>query len=621
MAAGMPTLKVEIAFTVDTLDTGPIWSDVTSFVRAGSIRMGRTNELEEYQTGSCSLTLNNRARTFDPFYTAGPYYGNLKARKQCRITATYASITYNLFYGFVSGWKLAPNITGDSVCQIEGYDGLSYLAGVDLPPDYFTYLSTIEAATNQGVAWWPLGSDNSQCADKLGLNNFTFTTAAPLVGTVPSKWMQGNGTTFDGTYGAIGSLVPPNADGSWTVQGFFKTTVAGPVGFINPILCNAGPDNASIGIDSTGRLVWRNSSAGATNSGYAFNDGNWHHFAIENPASFVLPANIYVDGNYLSLDATGSGDCGTGFNMLGLSNHAGDLPAFKGELAHIQMFQYQLANEPTYAAAGLLGTVVSAVYGDQMLADVIDSTAWPVSWQTIDASTVKYGGVKWGTSALTMLQGLALTEGGRIFVNQAGDLTFYNRSQDLTAARSITSQATYSDSGSAGVIPFYAVGEIAYSDKHLANKVTVTTANGVAFTSEDTASQTTYGVVAQEIATSLASPSDAQTYADIYLTKYKTPSLRIANWQVLPQAKPAVAFPAVLDSRLTDRITFQIKPNNVGTRISEEMLIEQIVHEFTPDTWQTTFSGSPAVKAWVLAATNIDIYAPYSVLASTTILG
>ena len=621
MVAAMPTLKVEIAFTVDTLNTAPSWSDVTSYVRAGSIRMGRTNELEEYQTGSCSLTLDNRARTFDPFYTAGPYFGNLEARKQCRITATYASVTYDLFYGFVSGWKLAPDITGDSVCQIEGYDGLSYLAGVDLPPDYFTYLSTIEAATNQGAAWWPLGSDNSQCADKLNLNNFTFTTATPLIGSVPSQWVQGRSSKFDGTYGAIGPLVPPNTGtAAWTVQGFVKTAEAGPAGFINPILCNAGPDNASIGIDDLGRLVFRNSTAGTTNSGFPINDDTWHHFAVENPGA-GYPANIYVDGVYLTLDATGSGNCGNGWNLLALSNHAGDLPAFVGELAQIQIFQYQLANEPTYAAAGLLGTAVDAVYGDEMLAAVIEATAWPVSWQSIDASTVKYGGVKWGQDALTVLQGLALTEGGRLFVDKAGDLTFYNRSQDFTAARSITSQATYSDSGSAGVIPFNAVGEIAYSDKHLANKVTVTTANGVAFTSEDTTSQTTYGIVAKEITTSLASPSDAQTYADIYLTKYKSPSLRIANWQVLPQAKPAVAFPKVLDSRLTDRITFEIKPNNVGTRISEEMLIEEIVHEFTPDTWQTTFSGSPAVKAWVLAGTSIDVYAPYSVLESTTILG
>ena len=135
--AGMPAMTVEVSFVTDSLDTSPVWVDIAGYVRSGSIRSGRTNELDEFQTGSCSLTLDNRARTFDPSYTTGPYYGYLKARQQCRISATYSAVTYELFQGFVSGWTLAPDLSGDSVCQIQGYDGLSYLAGVDLPIDIY----------------------------------------------------------------------------------------------------------------------------------------------------------------------------------------------------------------------------------------------------------------------------------------------------------------------------------------------------------------------------------------------------------------------------------------------------------------------------------------------------
>ena len=620
MAAGLPTLVVEVAFTSDSLDTTPTWVDITSYVRAGSIRSGRTNELDEFQTGSCALTLDNRTRRFDPLYASGPYYGNLKARRQCRIRATYSAVTYDLFYGFVSGWSLSPDLSGDSVCQIEGYDGLSYLAGVDLLPDYFTNQAIYYAEyLSYGLAWWPLGSDTSQCVDKLDQYNWTFTTAQPQTGSVPSQWMQGNGTRFDGTNGAIGPLVPPaGGNGEWSVSGFINTTEFGPSGFVNPILCNAGPVNATIGVDSTGRLVFRNSSAGAANSGFPINDGNWHFFTVSY-SGFGAAPKIYVDGFDLTFDATGSGANGTGWNLLGLSNHVGDSVAFTGELAHIQIYDKSLAREISSELyqAGIRGIYVNAATGADMLANVILSTDWPDVWglNFFEASTVQYGGVKWGQSALTVLQQLALTEGGRIFVDQAGILQFYNRSHDFTATRSTTSQATYSDSGAAGVVPFFAVGEISFSDEYLANKVTVKTANDTAYTVQDATSITTYGMVAKEIDTSLASLADAQTYGAIYLNKYKEPNLRIQEWKVSPQAKGSVAFPKILDARLADRVTFEILPNSVGSRISQDLIVEQISHDFTPETWTTTFSGSPATAAWLLED------ATYGLLESTTILG
>jgi len=615
MAAGMPTLTVEVAFTSDSLDTTPTWVDVTSYVRSGSVRSGRTNELEEYQTGSCSLTLDNRSRRFDPLYTAGPYYGNLKARRLCRISATYSATTYRLFQGFVSGWKLAPDITGDSICQIEGYDGLSYFAGVDLPADFYTWV--VQSGTYTPVAWWPLGASDSNCTDKIDTYNWTFTSTAPAAGSVPSDWMTGNGTQFDGSFGALGPIVAPAGGGAWTVEGFLKTTVVpATAGYVSPILCNAGPDNATIGIDDSGRLVFRNSSAGAVNSGFPINDGNWHHFAIAYNG-LGDPPYIFVDGTYLSFGQSGSGACGTGWQLLGLSNHAGDDPTFVGELAHIKIYQADigsLAMAELYAA-GLRGTIWNGTTSDEWVQQVLTAAGWPAAWTSLETGTIKPGGMKWGQNALTVLQQLALTEGGRVFVDQDGIFQFYNRSHDRTAARSTTSQATYSDSGSAGVVPFNMVGEISYSDAYLANSVTVTTANGLAFTATDATSITTYGTVAKQIDTLLDSQADAQTYAAIYLLAYKDPSLRIADWKVAPQAKGPTAFPKVLDATLTDRVTFEILPNNVGTRISEQIIVEQIVHDFTPETWQTTLSGSPAVLAWLLED------ATYGLLQSTTILG
>ena len=621
MAAGMPTLVVQVAFVSDSLDTTPTWVDITAYVRACSIRSGRTNELDEYQTGSCSLTLDNRDRRFDPLYASGPYYGNLKARRQCRIRATYSAVTYDLFYGFVSGWALSPDISGDSVCQIEGYDGLSYLANVDLPSDFYTW--TVQNLADQPVAWWPLGATDSNIADKMGDYNWTFTTATPAVGSNPSQYMSGSGTQFDASFGAIGPVVPPAAvGGAWTVEGFLKTGTVGAAGFVSPILANPGPDNATIGIDDSGRLVFRNSSAGAVNSGFAVNDDRWHHFAITYSGSGTPPV-LYVEGVNLSFGQSGSGACGTGWQLLGLSNHVGDDPVFTGELAHIGIYQVALtaAQVATLYAAGIRGTISGGTTTDQWVQQVLSAAGWPSTWTTLETGTVKPGGMKWGQNALTVLQQLALTEGGRVFVDQYGEFQFYNRSHDTTAARSTTSQATYSDSGLAAVVPFNTVGQISYTDVYLANSVTVTTAEGLAFTATDATSITTYGTVAKQIDTLLDSQADAQTYAAIYLQKYKDPSLRIQEWKLAPQAKGSIAFPLILAASLADRVTFEIKPNNLGTRISEQVIVEQIVHDFTPETWSTTFSASPAVLTWKLALVDPDAYSPFSVLESTTRLG
>jgi hypothetical protein len=428
--------------------------------------------------------------------------------------------------------------------------------------------------------------------------------------------MGGSSTTFNGSYGVLGATVATVA-AAWSVTGFFNTETVGPAGYVNPILANAGPDNATIGIDDAGRLVFRNSSAGSVNSGLSGADGKWHHFAITYAGGGASP-KCYVDGFDLSFSPAGSGDNGEGWQLIGLSNHVGDATGFTGSLAHIACHDVELVADEIaiLALAGLSGKKYAGVLTiDGMVDQVTIAAGWPIPWTTLESGTVKTGGVKWGQNALTVLQQLALTEGGRVFVDHAGEFQFYNRSHDRTATRSTTSQATYSDSGLAAVVPFHSVGQISYSDEYLSNSVTVTTAEGLAFTAIDSTSITTYGTVAKQIDTLLDSQADAQTYADIYLQAYKDPSLRIQEWKVAPQAKGSVAFPKVLDASLADRVTFEIMPNNVGSRISKQLIVEQIVHDFTPDSWQTTFSGSPAVLAWLLED------ATYGLLESTTILG
>jgi hypothetical protein len=86
-------------FTLDDpvkgeLDDGPfglagdILEDVTDEVRSVTVRRGRSRELERYQAGAATVTLDNKDRKYDP--AAGtavtPYGASMRPRKAVQIS-------------------------------------------------------------------------------------------------------------------------------------------------------------------------------------------------------------------------------------------------------------------------------------------------------------------------------------------------------------------------------------------------------------------------------------------------------------------------------------------------------------------------------------------------------
>lgn len=628
--ATMPALIVEVAFADDPGD-GTTWTDITSRVRAGSIRRGRTDERSEYQTGVLNLTLDNRDRALDPFNASSPYNGNLTPRKDIRVRATWNSITYDLFYGQVAGWPVTPSVDGDTITQLEAYDALGQLADVQLPPDAFTYLvRSLGSYTSKLTLWLPLGGSDQVIQDVRNADpkrNFTFTTTAPKTEGAPSSFMTGNASLFDGTYGAIGPVVPmaSGANSGGLVGFWVKTTTAGPTGGQNPILATAGSSAiARIGVNDAGKLEVIYDTFNA-NSGFVINDGNWHHVLIEhNTTSPGGPyIKVYVDGFLLGSDTSGTGTSIPGWQLLGMRNpySTSDSEYFTGALAHVTVYDNNTnGTGDGYSrmlhTAGAFGVLRDGSFTWQA-DDVIASVAsWAsVNWgnEDWDSGTVDIGALKWGGSALDVIQQATRAEYGRTFVSGTGDLNFHNRDHDFTATRSTTSQATYSDSEVVGTVGYSSIDELVYSDEYLATEVGVTAGDGTNVVVAS-ANQSTYGYRAERFDLPL-SPPDALAWAVTYLSRYDHPTFRVNSWTVLPQTNASVGYPKVLDARLGDRVTLEIKPSKTGTRISEPLIVEQIAHSFTPERWETVFSGSPALDAWLLED------ATYGLLEDTTILG
>ena len=89
-----PDLRAEVAFASNPLAT-PSWTTVhsptTNTALAVETRAGRDFELDSFQPGQLSLTLDNSDRRFDPLHVAGPYYGSLLPMRRCRVQADWGA--------------------------------------------------------------------------------------------------------------------------------------------------------------------------------------------------------------------------------------------------------------------------------------------------------------------------------------------------------------------------------------------------------------------------------------------------------------------------------------------------------------------------------------------------
>jgi hypothetical protein len=81
---------------------GDVLTDVTNYVASVSVNRGKSRELDRYTAGNVSVTLHNDSRTFDPFNTASPYYGNIVPRKPIVIETNGDRV----FTGFIDDWNL-----------------------------------------------------------------------------------------------------------------------------------------------------------------------------------------------------------------------------------------------------------------------------------------------------------------------------------------------------------------------------------------------------------------------------------------------------------------------------------------------------------------------------------
>jgi hypothetical protein len=211
---------------------------------------------------------------------------------------------------------------------------------------------------------------------------------------------------------------------------------------------------------------------------------------------------------------------------------------------------------------------------------------WPALEREIDIGqvTLQDDLVEDNTNVLEYLQLVAESESGSLFLAADGKLTFF----DKLKGPSSVDLVTFSDDGVD--LPFQEIRAI-YGGEFLFNRVIIQALLGAAQISEDTTSQTFYGISTFSLTNLLMKDdADAASKSAAILNKYKEPNYRFESLSTNLNALDDTQSLALLDRDLTDVIQVKFTPNQTGAEIDKLGAIIGIEHSIQPGSHRITFN-------------------------------
>lgn len=228
-----------------------------------------------------------------------------------------------------------------------------------------------------------------------------------------------------------------------------------------------------------------------------------------------------------------------------------------------------------------------------------------------------------GRAMLDVLQEIADTEGGLVWVDTAGLVHQDSRETRYTAATSATAQFVFGENTAGGELPYDTVAydfdpTYVFSQANITSGGTGTQLAPVV----NATSQTAYGQRILSKTLQTANDWDAGQAAQFYIGRYAKPAgaagtgvpPRITSMTINPAANPNL-WAAALSLDIGRRVTVK-RRTSAGVTISGDYYIEKVDHAVNGEaaTWLVTYQLSPVFvsQAWVLGD------ATKGVLGSTT---
>ena len=604
------TVTVEISFVDGPLTamSAGTWVDVTNDVRAWSIKRGRSSELSNYSPGTAQITLDNRARKYDPSNTAGAYYGNLLPMRRIKISASSGATSATVFAGFIQGWPIEYPGMLDSEVTLQAVDAFRLLSQWRTPAIAYE----AEVLSDSPNAYWRLDTIDA-----------TGTTPALVGGVDAADFYFGNDAFFDAAELAITRPVGADvaiANAAWwapnvptaapkTIEGWCWNFRSGNFGSTSIMRAAFDATNwIRVTVDSSGIL-----SVGYSNStdnrnyalastGIKITDALQHIVVTVSGTSSVL---LFINGVQVWTGTLSVGTSSVTFT-----------PSPPSVVAVCQPASGATITPAVYGLAVYTGTLTSGIVVDHYIAGltgwghpvgdragtrigrILDAIGWPSADRSLSTGATVLGVWQSTSSPLAACQAIADVEQGLFFIAGDGKITLRDRQWIMTNSSSITSQATLGDAS--GETPYYDIQIDGNHVEWMRNVVTVSY-DGGSVTVSDTTSTAAYGEQADSVsATGLPTSAGylARQLAAFRLRLRKDPKTRVPAVKVKPRTATSTHLPTLLGLELGERVTVKRRPSGGTGTIDLTCTVQGISHQVNAENWVTTLYLAPSVPSY-----------------------
>jgi hypothetical protein len=150
------SIKVEFGFA--NVGQQVDFNDITADVISVTTNRGKDPDQDTFNAATCSISLNNQTRNYDPDYGASPYQGKIVPTGQVRVYSNDQII----FTGFITDWNFSYNPSGESIAEIVAADAFwnlnnqtltDYAPVQQLSSERIT--SVLARPESGGTAVWP----------------------------------------------------------------------------------------------------------------------------------------------------------------------------------------------------------------------------------------------------------------------------------------------------------------------------------------------------------------------------------------------------------------------------------------------------------------------------------
>ena len=628
----MPTLGVFIAFDGSPYDVEPEWTEVTPYVTNVNIDRGRSDDFSPF-VSTAYVTFQNNTRQFDPFNTAGTYYGKLLPRKQIKLVAMNNGVLYPVFRGFVEGFPVQFTEAGyASTVSVQCFDLLALLASSQMPNVLY------EFTYNYILRFNPLSGflDGSPTVTKIPVHYYRGddqtpsttitdqgTQASPLLGSVP--WSFGTqlaplGSKNSINIGQSNSFTCPTGTGvatGLTVNLWFTITDKTSTAYF--LYVEYGSVRIRANIDASGyfhvevktpTFTWDGYDY-TKNSGAKMRDGQPHCLNIMYTPSAT---NAYNSGTYVyafldSQSILSSISGGSATNALGADVVTVSNIVFQ-ELAVYDFSAYSAYALYNYGA----GKITEFVgYRYRRLIDYTDVPQARTNYaELIGNPAIGWAGYQFnvvyvtdidnqGTPIVDALNNTNNAEYGFMYCDKNGVLQFKGRNYVYVNPTSNTNQATLGTGG----IPFEPQIDMQLSGDQIRNDVTVTFSGEGLVNAVNSGSVSAYGTNTETINTQITNIYYSRILANYVATVAGNLTTNLSPLRI-GVTKTTADYATMLGLELLDRTTVVVTPKT-GSSFTKVQLLNKITHSITPSSWDITVDGSEQYTAWfIIGSSTLD---------------